>query len=160
MGDKRSFFGLGIVLMTIFCGTWVSQPLRGQGPEPPSSAAVAPAAAEDALEVPANEVHVEVKIGDELIRFEPLMLTEPGRKQSVEQWMKLLDEQDESFRFEANGTGATFFVIEVQGQRNEGRGGKNWFLLIDGKMSMRGAGSTEVGGGSTITWLYRAGGLR
>ncbi|MEZ6109169.1 MAG: hypothetical protein R3B96_24580 [Pirellulaceae bacterium] len=68
------------------------------------------------MEVPANEVHVEVKIGDELIRFEPLMLTEPGRKQSVEQWMKLLDEQDESFRFEANGTGATFFVIEVQGQ--------------------------------------------
>ena len=104
----------------------------------------------------------EIKLGDdeEVQRFEPLALAASGKPETAEQLMRRLAEREGAgFRFESRGNGATFFVTSINGRANEGRGGKNWFLLVNGELSKRGAGTTEVPAGATVQWHYRGGGL-
>lgn len=103
-----------------------------------------------------KSIVLEVRIGDEVTRFDPIEVTEPI---TVETLMKRLAERDEKFRFEARGSGETCFVTEILGHRNEGRTGRNWFLMVDEKLADRGAGSFEVGPGKKVVWQYRGGGL-
>jgi len=115
----------------------------------------AAARADDPVVAAEQGVVMEVRIGDETTRFEPLEVAEPI---TVETLMKRLAERDEKFRFEARGSSETCFVTSILGHRNEGRGGRNWLLMVDGKLADRGAGSFKVGPGKIVVWQYRGGG--
>lgn len=105
-----------------------------------------------------REVRIEVKIGDEVTQFAPLTLPEGEAEATVETLMKRLAETERRWSFEARGEGELFFVTKILGRENEGRGGRNWILLINGEKSPRGAGSAKVGGQTVITWTYMGGG--
>ena len=99
---------------------------------------------------------LEIRVGDRTKRFGPLKVDETI---TVETLLRRIAESDSTFLFTSRGKGETFFVTGIDGHENEGRGGRNWFFLVDDKLGDRGAGSFEVTSGRTVRWEYRDGGL-
>ncbi len=106
--------------------------------------------------VPIEGILLEIRVGDETKRFGPLKVE---GKLTVETLLRRIAESEPTFRFTSRGKGETFFVTGIDGRDNEGRGGRNWFFLVDDKLGDRGAGSFEVESGQTVRWEYRGGGL-
>lgn len=149
--SRSCLFPMVMCLATLLVGSFSLYPTTVFSQDEPAPTEPAP--------LGEREIRLEIKIGDEVTRFAPISLREGETELSVESIMKRLAETERRFSFEARGEGETFFVTRVLGRENEGRGGRNWFLLIDQQLSPRGAGSAKVGGKTVVTWVYRGGGL-
>ena len=74
---------------------------------------------------------------------------------TVSDLLKHVADTNESFKYKSRGSGRTFFLTEINGQKNEGAGGRNWIYTVNGKLGNKSAGLFEIKAGDEIEWNLR-----
>ena len=66
----------------------------------------------------------------------------------------VIAKKSEKLKFSYRGKGATAFLTEIDGVKNQGSRGDNWIFRVNGKLGKKSFGATTVRAGDKITWTF------
>ena len=100
----------------------------------------------------ADSVSLKIVVDDEKAEFE---FTPLDSTLSLADVMKKVAAAEKEFSFKSRGRGDTFFVTEINGQKNEGARGRNWIFKVNGKLGNKSAGIFEIKAGDKVEWIFK-----
>ncbi len=96
-----------------------------------------------------DKLRLKIVSGEEKQMFE---IESSEKLKTVSDLLKHVAEANESFKYKSRGSGRTFFITEINGQKNEGARGRNWIYTVNGKLGNKSAGLFEIKAGDEIEW--------
>ena len=99
-----------------------------------------------------DKLRLKIVSGEEKQMFE---IESPERLKTVSDLLKHVADTNESFNYKSRGSGRTFFITEINGQKNEGARGRNWIYTVNGKLGNKSAGLFEIKAGDEIEWILK-----
>ena len=96
-----------------------------------------------------DKLRLKIVSGEEKQMFE---IESSEKLKTVSDLLKYVADADESFKYKSRGSGRTFFITEINGQKNEGARGRNWIYTVNGKLGNKSAGLFEIKAGDEIEW--------
>ena len=96
-----------------------------------------------------DKLRLKIVSGEEKQMFE---IESSEKLKTVSDLLKHVAEANESFKYKSRGSGRTFFITEINGQKNEGARGRNWIYTVNGKRGNKSAGLFEIKAGDEIEW--------
>ena len=99
-----------------------------------------------------DKLRLKIVFGEEKQVFE---VESSEKLKTVSNLLKHVADTNESLKYESRGSGRTFFLTEINGQKNEGAGGRNWIYTVNGKLGNKSAGLFEIKAGDEIEWNFK-----
>ena len=96
-----------------------------------------------------DKLRLKIVSGEEKQMFD---IESSEKLKTVSDLLKHVAEANESFKYKSRGSGRTFFITEINGQKNEGARGRNWIYTVNGKLGNKSAGLFEIKAGDEIEW--------
>lgn len=96
-----------------------------------------------------DKLRLKIVSGEEKQMFE---IESSEKLKTVSDLLKHVAEANETFKYKSRGSGRTFFITEINGQKNEGARGRNWIYTVNGKLGNKSAGLFEIKAGDEIEW--------
>lgn len=101
---------------------------------------------------PSEQVALTIDLGDGRVKQFPAIAWRDGM--TVGDVMAAAKEQGLHYR--VRGSGATAFITEIEGVKNEGAAGRNWIYRVNGKLGDRSFAVFPVRPGDKVTWRFEA----
>ena len=114
-----------------------------------SAPAISEVRAQSPTQPTVNKLRLKIVSGEEKQMFE---IESSEKLKTVSDLLKYVADADESFKYKSRGSGRTFFITEINGQKNEGARGRNWIYTVNGKLGNKSAGLFEIKPGDEIEW--------
>jgi hypothetical protein len=105
-----------------------------------------------AADEPAQKVIVTMDFSDGVeMRFTRIAWKEG---MTVFDAMRQIERHPRGVAFEHRGSGATAFLTQLGGVKNQGAGGRNWIYRVNGKVADRSFAVCELKSGDEVLWRF------
>ena len=76
-------------------------------------------------------------------------------KMTVFDALQAAEKHERGIKLKHTGSGETVFIVAIDGQENEGQGGRNWRYSVNDQGARMSAGVAELKAGDAVVWRYR-----